>query len=96
MSDFLREIMDVLNGDILGFVKAVNAEYPQIPVDEMLAVWCKQQHLPISTFGIAVENGPVELRSDTEDVKICIHRYSKGQQAHKQCTRNVKGGWGFV
>jgi hypothetical protein len=35
----------LINKEIFKFAKKVKEEFPQIPIDEMLAIWCKQQQI---------------------------------------------------
>ncbi len=48
----MQSIAEIFNAEILKFAKRVNAEYPTVPVEGMLAIWCKQQDMPLSTFEV--------------------------------------------
>ncbi len=52
---------------ILKFAKRVNAEYPTVPVEGMLAIWCKQQDMPLSTFEVLEGKEEVTTICDNED-----------------------------
>lgn len=60
-SNIMKSINDLLNAEILKFAKRVNGEYPDVPVDAILGIWCKQQNMSMSTFGL---NG--DYTTDTE------------------------------
>ena len=51
-SNIMQSITEIFNAEILKFAKRVNAEYPSVPVNEMLTIWCRQQKMPMSTFDL--------------------------------------------
>ena len=63
-SNIMQSINEIFNNEILKFAKRINAEYPDVPINGVLSIWCKQQHIPISTFDIDVDED--EYNADTE------------------------------
>ncbi|AAK82271.1 411L [Invertebrate iridescent virus Kaz2018] len=66
-SNIMQSIAEIFNAEILKFAKRVNAEYPTVPVEGMLAIWCKQQDMPLSTFEILEGKEEVYNNIDNED-----------------------------
>jgi hypothetical protein len=64
-SNFMQNIVEMFNAEILKFAKRVNAEYPEVPVDGMLTIWCKQQNMPLSTFDI--EKDVYDIATDVDE-----------------------------
>jgi hypothetical protein len=50
MSTLMQSIADLINREIRKFVEKVHEEFPQIPINNILVVWCEQQGIPFSTF----------------------------------------------
>ncbi|CCV02436.1 hypothetical protein IIV31_064L [Armadillidium vulgare iridescent virus] len=48
----IESFTDMINNEILRFATQINELYPEVPVDGLLAIWCKQQNLPASTFNL--------------------------------------------
>ncbi len=48
----MQSIAEIFNAEILKFARGLTAEYPTVPVEGMLAIWCKQQDMPLSTFEV--------------------------------------------
>ncbi len=66
-SNIMQSIAEIFNAEILKFAKRVNAEYPTVPVEGMLAIWCKQQDMPLSTFEVLEGKEEVYNNIDNED-----------------------------
>lgn len=66
-SNIMQSIAEIFNAEILKFAKRVNAEYPTVPVEGMLAIWCKQQDMPLSTFKVLEGKEEVYNNIDNED-----------------------------
>jgi hypothetical protein len=64
-SNLMQNIVEMFNVEILKFAKRVNAEYPEVPVDGMLTIWCKQQNMPLSTFDI--EKDVYDIATDVDE-----------------------------
>lgn len=64
-SNFMQNIIEMFNAEILKFAKRVNAEYPEVPIDGMLTIWCKQQNMPLSTFDI--EKDVYDIATDVDE-----------------------------
>jgi hypothetical protein len=45
----MQKISNLINTEILQFVKKVH-EFPQVPINDMLAIWCKQKDIPFFIF----------------------------------------------
>jgi len=95
MFTLMQSNANLINKKILKFAKKVHEEFPQIPINDMLAIWCKQQGIPFSTFG-GFEFPEKEFITEDEEPKqkkkICQHMYTKGRNMNTQCTTKVKRG----
>jgi hypothetical protein len=47
---FVENISNLFKKKIIKFAQKVNEEFPLIYANAMLAIWCKQQEIPFSTF----------------------------------------------
>jgi hypothetical protein len=87
-SNIMQSITEIFNAEILKFAKRVNAEYPQVPVNGMLTIWCKQQQLPLSTFGIE-EGDDVYDFSTEEEPQASKVKVVKKKAAPKKAKASV-------
>ena len=74
MSTLMQSISNLINEEILKFVRKVNEEYPEIPVNAMLEIWRKQQEIPFPK----------------QELKTCQYVYDRGRKANAQCKMKVK------
>ncbi len=63
----MQSIAEIFNAEILKFAKRVTQNIQQFPVEGMLAIWCKQQDMPLSTFEVLEGKEEVYNNIDNED-----------------------------
>lgn len=63
--NMMQSILNIFNAEILKFAKKINAEFPDVPVNGVLNIWCQLQNIEMSAFG--VENSVQQNNSDAED-----------------------------
>ena len=75
----------LIKQEILKFAQKVNEAFPLIPVNGMLAMWCKQENLPFSTFdelneliASSSKDEHPQKTSNSNNLKTCQHMYNKG------------------
>jgi hypothetical protein len=85
-SNIMQSITDIFNAEILKFAKRVNAEFPAVPVNGILAIWCKQQKMPLSTFNIENSEDVYDINGDDDEqpkaVKV-VKKKAAGQKKKK-------------
>jgi hypothetical protein len=80
MSPLIQSIIKVVNKEICKFAKKL----PHTSEYSVIAIWCEQQNMPLSLFGLD-ENEPCVQRN------ICQHIYIKGKNTNTQCKTKIKG-----
>ncbi len=47
----MQSIQNMINKEIRKSAEKMHEQFPQIPTNDMLAIWCEMQHIPFFTFG---------------------------------------------
>jgi hypothetical protein len=84
-SNIMKSITDIFNAEIVKFAKRINAEFPEVPINGVLAIWCKQQSMPLSTFEINEDPDHVyDVETDIdEEVKPKVVKKSPAKKKAK-------------
>ena len=81
------------NQEILEFAQNINNAFDNIPVNDILSIWCQYKDLPFSTFDELVQ--PLSERAEEgfsePKLKTCKHKFLKGRNTNTQCKTKVKG-----